>query len=509
MIQEREVKQIVRAVLDSMTEDGGTTGGGTGTAGTANAAAAAAAAGSTGTAGPQPGTAVPAAGSSPAPMERGVFLSMDQAISAARAAFVQLSETTLETRRRMIAAMRRVATEHVESIAELAARETGLGRAEDKVIKNLLAINKTPGVEDLEPISFTDDDGLTLTERAPYGVIGAITPSTNPTETIISNSIGMIAGGNSVVFNAHPAAAGCSRLTVSLLNEAIVEAGGPENVIATVKEPTIESAGYMMHHEGIAMLVVTGGPAVVRAAMQTTKKVIAAGPGNPPAVVDETADIPKAARDVVLGGSLDNNIICTDEKVILAVSAIADELKAEMKKHRAVELTSEQTKAITELVIAKPGSEGVEGAPNKKYVGKNAAVIAEAIGIHVPSDTRMLFCEVNAEHPLVWTEQLMPVMPLVRLPNVDEAIDFAVKCEHGFRHTASMHSRNIDKLSKMARAMNCSLFVKNGSNFNGLGQGGAGYASFTIASPTGEGFTRARTFTRLRRCTLVGAFRIV
>ncbi len=503
MIQEREVKEIVRAVLDSMTDDAGAAGSaGAGTGTTAGAVDAAAAAGTTAGTTPTPG-------SSPPPMERGVFLTMDQAVSAARTAFEQLSATSLETRRTMIAAMRRVATEHVEAISELAARETGLGRAEDKVVKNLLAINKTPGVEDLEPISFTDDDGLTLTERAPYGVIGAITPSTNPTETIISNSIGMVAGGNSVVFNAHPAAAGCSRLTVSLLNEAIVEAGGPENVVATVKEPTIESAGYMMHHDGIAMLVVTGGPAVVRAAMQTTKKVIAAGPGNPPAVVDETADIPKAARDVVIGGSLDNNIICTDEKVILAVASIADELKSEMKKHRAVELTPEQTRAVTELVIAKPGSEGAEGAPNKKYVGKDAAVIAEAIGMHVPSDTRLLFCEVNADHPLVWTEQLMPVMPLVRFGGVDEAIDFAVRCEHGFRHTASMHSRNIDKLSKMARAMNCSLFVKNGSNFNGLGQGGAGYASFTIASPTGEGFTRARTFTRLRRCTLVGAFRIV
>jgi acyl-CoA reductase-like NAD-dependent aldehyde dehydrogenase len=265
----------------------------------------------------------------------------------------------------------------------------------------------------------------------------------------------------------------------------------------------------MMHHDAVALLCVTGGPGVVRAAMQTTKKVIAAGPGNPPAVVDETADIPKAARDIVLGASLDNNIICTDEKEILAVASIADELKAEMKKHRAVELTPEQTKAVTELVISTPGAEGREGAPNKKYVGTNASVIAEGIGLHVPSDTRLLFCEVNADHPLVWTEQLMPVIPLVRFQHVDEAIDFAVRCEHGFRHTASMHSRNIDKLSAMAKAMNCSLYVKNGSNFNGLGQGGAGYTSFTIASPTGEGFTRPRTFTRERRCTLVGAFRIV
>jgi acyl-CoA reductase-like NAD-dependent aldehyde dehydrogenase len=497
MLDEREVKEIVRAVLDSMPE--GTAAGGGGPATDAGAA----------TAGDSPHAGVAGGSSTGAPTERGVFLTMDQALSAARSAFLELTETSLETRRRMIAAMREVLSQHVEALSELAARETGLGRAEDKLVKNRLAINKTPGVEDLEPVSYTDDDGLTLTERAPYGVIGAITPSTNPTETVISNSIGMVAAGNAVVFNPHPSAGACSRLAVSLINEAVVEAGGPQNIVSTVKEPTIESATYMMHHDSVAMLVVTGGPGVVRAAMKTTKKVIAAGPGNPPAVVDETADIPKAAKDIVLGGSLDNNIICTDEKEILAVASIADELKAEMTKHRAVELTPEQTKAVTELVIATPGSEGVEGAPNKKYVGKNAGVIAEAVGIHVPHDTRMLFCEVNADHPLVWTEQLMPVMPLVRFANVDEAIEFAVRCEHGFRHTASMHSRNIDKLSKMARAMNCSLYVKNGANFNGLGEGGAGYTSFTIASPTGEGFTRARTFTRLRRCTLVGAFRIV
>jgi acyl-CoA reductase-like NAD-dependent aldehyde dehydrogenase len=495
MIEERQVKDIVRAVLDSMGDEvvAATASGG--------APAASSASGY-----PAAQQASPGSGAS---LERGVFLTMDQALQAARGAFEQLTETSLETRREMIAAMRRVLLDHVEELSELAARETGLGRAEDKIVKNRLAITKTPGVEDLQPISFTDDDGLTLTERAPYGVIGAITPSTNPTETVISNSIGMVAAGNAVVFNPHPSAAACSRLAVSLLNEAVVQAGGPENVVATIKEPTIESATYMMNHQAVALLVVTGGPGVVRAAMKTTKKVIAAGPGNPPAVVDETADIAKAARDIVRGGSLDNNIICTDEKEILAVGSIADELKAEMKKHKAVELTPEQTKAVTELVIATPGSEGVEGAPNKAYVGKNASVIAEAVGMHVPSDTRLLFCEVTADHPLVWTEQLMPVMPLVRFQHVDEAIDFAVRCEHGFRHTASMHSRNVDKLSKMARAMNCSLYVKNGSNFNGLGEGGAGYTSFTIASPTGEGFTRARTFTRLRRCTLVGAFRIV
>jgi len=296
---------------------------------------------------------------------------------------------------------------------------------------------------------------------------------------------------------------------VGLLNEAIIKAGGPKNIIVTIHEPTIESAKVLMTHPKVDLLTVTGGPGVVKQAMQSTKKVIAAGPGNPPAVVDETADIEKAAKDIVAGTGFDNNIVCICEKEIIVVRSVADRLKTEMQKLGAFELNGEQIKTISKLVIDRPGRKGDEGAINKKYVGKNASVIAAAAGISVPEDTKILLCEVDKTHPLVWTEQLMPVIPLVRVDDVDEAIDFAVECEHGFRHSASMHSLNIAKLSKMARVINCSLFVKNGSNFNGMGFGGAGYTSFTIASPTGEGFTRARTFTRERRCALIDYFRIV
>ncbi|RLD28756.1 MAG: aldehyde dehydrogenase EutE, partial [Bacteroidetes bacterium] len=356
---------------------------------------------------------------------------------------------------------------------------------------------------------FSDDHGLTITERASYGVIGAIAPSTNPTETIINNSISMVSAGNTVVFNSHPGAKNVSVFAVKLLNEAILKAGGPANIIVTVKEPTIASAKEMMTHPMIDLLTVTGGPAVVGQAMQSTKKVIAAGPGNPPTVVDETADIEKAAKDIVAGTGFDNNIVCICEKEIIVVRSVADQLKIEMRKNGAFELTGDQIKAVTDLVIDRPGRKGDEGAIQKKYVGKDASYIAAAAGVNVPEDTKILLCEVDKSHPLVWTEQLMPVIPLVRVDNVDDAIDFAVECEHGFRHSASMHSLNIAKLSKMARVINCSLFVKNGSNFNGMGFGGAGYTSFTIASPTGEGFTRARTFTRERRCAIIDHFRIV
>jgi len=442
--------------------------------------------------------------------ESGIFTDIEEAIQAAKTAQVQLMEMTLEVRRAVIRSMREAVLENLQQIATLAVEETGFGRITDKLAKNRLAATMTPGVEDLEPYTYTDDHGLTLTERAPYGLIGAIAPSTNPTETIISNAIGMIAGGNSVTFASHPGAKAVSTLTITLLNKAIKKAGGPDNLITSTREPSIESAQTLMHHKDIALLVVTGGPGVVREALKSDKKVIAAGPGNPPCVVDETADIVKAARDIVNGAGMDNNIICIDEKEILAVDDITDRLKKEMAKCGAYELNGPQIQKITGQIISDPGREGHEGAANKAFVGKDAAVIAkETLGLQVPEETRILLCEVDRNHPLVWTEQLMPVIPIVRMAHVDEAIDFAVQCEHGFRHTASMHSTNILKLSKMAKVINCSLFVKNGSNYNGMGFGGSGYTSFTIASPTGEGFTRARTFTRERRCALIDSFRIV
>ena len=439
----------------------------------------------------------------------GVFSNIDIAISAAELAFKELNKLSLETRKNIIANIRKSCTANNIIMSKMAHEETGLGRWEDKVAKNELGINKTPGVEDIVPESFSDDHGLTLVERAPYGVIGSITPSTNSTITIISNAIGMIAGGNAVVFNPHPSAKKVSCFLVNLINKAAIDAGGPINLVTSIDEPTIESAKELMSHKKIAIMVVTGGPAVVKTAMNSGKKVIAAGPGNPPVVVDETADIAKAGKDIVDGASFDNNIICICEKEIICVASIADRLKEEMKKNGAYELNEDQIKKITELVISEPGGLGNEGAANKKYVGKNADYIAKEIGLTLPPSTRLLLCEVGREHPLVWTEQLMPVMPLVRVKDVDTAIELAVECEHGFRHTAIMHSLNIAKLSKMAKVMNCSIFIKNGPSYAGLGFGGAGFASFTIASPTGEGVTRARTFTRERRCTLVDYLRII
>src|SRR5262245_17640884 len=440
---------------------------------------------------------------------RGIHTSLDDAVAGARRAFAAWRETPLEVRGRVIASLRDTLIASLQLLSDVAVEETGLGRADDKVLKNRLVTERTPGTEDLEPVAWTGDHGLTLLERAPYGVIAVITPVTNPSETIINNGISMIAGGNTCVFCPHPNARRVSSLTIDLMNRAARRAGAPAPLLHSVAEPTLDVAKALLRYKGIRLNVVTGGPGVVKEALDAGKKAITAGPGNPPSVVDETADLEKAARDLVMGASLDNNIVCTDEKEIVCVSIVADRLKEHMSRAGAIVLATHQTEQLKKLVLETDKGPRQHGTINRKYVGKDAAVILKDAGIPCPPDKRLALCEVDADHAFLWTELMMPVLPLVRVRHVDEAIDFAIEVEHGYRHTASMHSRNIDKLHRMARACDCSIFVKNGPNVAGLGWSGEGPTSFTIASPTGEGMTTAKSFTRIRRCTLVDRFRIV
>ena len=452
----------------------------------------------------------PAGGSPGAPSAPlGVHPDLDHAVSGARTAFDAFGRAPLETRKRIVVAIRETLLANLRVLSEVAVEETGLGRVEDKIIKNQLVAEKTPGPEDLEPITWTGDHGMTLLERAPYGVIAVITPVTNPTETIINNGISMIAGGNTAVFCPHPGARRVSNLTIDLMNRAARRAGASHPLLHAVEQPTLEVAKALLRYKGIRLNVVTGGPGVVREALDAGKKAITAGPGNPPSVVDETADLEKAARDLIFGASLDNNIVCTDEKEVIAVALIADRLKEAFARAGAVVLPPHQIEKLRALLIEKDHGPRKHAVINRRYLGKNIDVILRDAGIPCDGTRRLALCEVDNDHPFLWTEMMMPVLPLTRVRSVDDAIDFAIEVEHGYRHTASMHSRNIDKLSKMARACDCSIFVKNGPNAAGLGWGGEGPTSFTIASPTGEGMTTARSFTRVRRCTLVDHFRIV
>ena len=449
---------------------------------------------------------------SPAPVagDGVLFSSVDAAVQAAKAAQAEFQDLGLEVRREVIRAMRKAAIANAERLAKMAREETGMGRWEDKVQKNLVCALRTPGVEDLTSRAYTGDKGLTLVEYAPYGVVAAITPSTNPAATIINNAISILAAGNSVAFSPHPASFKTCLETMRLLSAAAVAAGAPRGLITTYDKPSQDNTKALLAHPDAKVNMVTGGPAIVKVAMTVGKtcKTIAAGPGNPPAVVDETAIFPKCAQDIVFGASFDNNVLCTAEKEVIVVEAArAKFLEAMRRDARAFELSREQADALTRLVIKEGGRGCKDPVLNRDFVGKDAAVLAKGIGLVVPEGTRLLWAEVPNEHPLVWTEQLMPFLPVTVVRDIDAAIELAAQAEGGHRHTASMHSTSVVNLTKMGRRMQCSIYVKNAPTLYGLGLG-EGYATMSIGTPTGDGLTKASHFARPLHCALVGYFRI-
>jgi aldehyde dehydrogenase len=445
----------------------------------------------------------------PTELGDGIHATVDEAVAAATRAFAEFQAQGLAGRKVIIDAVRRSMLDHAEQLARMAHQETHLGRLEDKVVKNRLVTTRAPGPEDLEVEAVTGDAGMMVTEFAPFGVVAAITPVTNPTSTIINNTISIVSAGNAVVFNPHPSAKLCSAETVRLINRAIVGAGGPANLVAAVANPTIEGARALMSHPGVRVLLVTGGPGVVREALKSDKRAITAGPGNPPAVVDATADVERAGRDIVRGASFDNNIVCIDEKIAIVVDTVADRLIRSMTQNGAHLLKEHELRRLERVVFKELGQPGKPGVMNPAWIGQDAAKMLAEIGVQTDAPPRLLIADVPRDHSLVWTEQMMPLLPVVRVGTVEQAIDLAVRAEHGFRHTASIHSTNVETITKMARAMNCSIFVTNGPNVAGLGEGGEGFTSFSIASPSGDGLTRPRTFSRERRITVVGALRIV
>ena len=442
----------------------------------------------------------------------GVYENMKDAIDAAECGYKAIRAMSLAEREKVIAIIRDLCRSEASIMAELGVSETKMGRVDHKTAKHMLVADKTPGTSDIQAQVKTGDDGLTLTEMAPFGVVGSITPSTNPSETVICNSIGMIAAGNGVVFNPHPNAIATSNYAVDLINRASQMAGGPRVLVSSVIKPTLDTADIMYKDARVRLLVCTGGPGVVKSVLSSGKKAIGAGAGNPPVIVDDTANIQKAGKDIIDGCTFDNNLPCIAEKEVFAFNNIADELIDAMKANGAYLITKEQAKQLASVVLVEktnPKTGITSKIVNRDCVGRDAKVLLAKIGINVCDKIRCIICETDFDHDFVQHELMMPILPIVRVSNIDEAISLAVKAEHGFRHTAHMHSKNIDNLTRFARAVETTIFVKNAPSYAGIGFGGEGHTTFTIAGPTGEGITSAKSFTRQRRCVLSESFRII
>jgi aldehyde dehydrogenase len=439
----------------------------------------------------------------------GVFDDVDGAVAAAAEAQKQFEARGLEDRRKAVHCIRRICIDQADTLGREEMEETRIGRLKHKIEKLVVAGEKTPGVEFLRTEAFSGENGVTLTEYAPFGVIGIITPVTHSLPTLAGNAINMLASGNSLVCNPHPSGARVACRGTQLFNQAIHEAIGIDNLITIIGNPTLESAQAIFDHRGVRLLCVTGGPAVGRAALRSPKRAIVAGPGNPPVVVDETADLDNAARSIIAGGAYDNNLLCIGEKEVFAVASIFDELMEAMTRHKAVRLDRGQIEALTKAAFVPAPDDKGRLVVNKDLIGQDAAVLAERAGVKVPADTELVFGETDEGHPFVDHEQMMPFVPFVRVPDVDTAIALAKKYEHGFKHTAIIHSRNVETITRMGRELDTSLFVQNGSSMASLGIGGEGYLSFSIATPTGEGVTTPLTFTRQRRSSTVAAMRVL
>ncbi len=440
----------------------------------------------------------------------GVFATAEEACAAAQESFLQLKEQGIAARRKIEEIVKALAEKNAEAWGKIEFEETKIGRLDHKIAK-LGLIKLVPGVDWIRPDARSGDHGITLEEYTPFGVVGAITPSTHSIPTLSGNIVNICAAGNSVVFNAHPSAARCAAIAVRTYNEAIYRETGIENAVCIIEKPTLDSFNALCKNEHTRLLLVTGGPMVVKAAMLTGKRAICAGPGNPPVFVDDTCCTTRAAKAIISGAAFDNNLLCIGEKQVFVLEQVADRLMQKMSENGAVKLNPAQLENLTKAAFTfKEGQGGgcAHASTNKDFIGKDPSVLAQAAGINLPAGTQLLFGETDAQHPFVQEEQMMPMIPIVRVKSVEEGIQRSLQSEHNYKHTAIIHSHDVENITAMARALDTTLFVKNGPSPAGLGLGGEGYLSFSIATPTGEGITNPRTFTRVRRCVMVDNLRI-
>ncbi len=471
----------------------------------------AAAAGGASAPAPAPASPAPAAcGSRSGGRKFGVFQDAKEACAAAADAYAQLQTKGVAGRLKVIEIVKSLCETNAVEWGRLELEETKIGRLDHKIEK-LKGLRGVPTLEFLHPYGLSGDHGITLEEYAPFGVIGAVTPSTHSIPTMACNIISMVAAGNAAVFNPHPGAAKCAVLANRIINEAIFRELGIENLACIVETPTLESFQAISTSEHVKLLCVTGGPGVVKAAMGSGKRAICAGPGNPPVLVDGTSCLDRAARCTIFGAAYDNNLLCIGEKEVFVLEKYFDRFMAAMEKNGAVKLNDAQVERLAKEAFVFPPGQGA-GCPhpvvNRNLIGRDPEVLARVAGATIPTGTQLLFAETHADHLFVEEEQMMPFVPVVRVKSVEEGVAAAKKAEHNYKHSAMIHSLDVSHMTMMAKALETTLFVKNGSCVAGLGVGGEGYSNFSIATTTGEGICNARTFTRVRRCVLVDNLRI-
>lgn len=372
-------------------------------------------------------------------------------IANAKKAQKELSALTQEQIDRIICEIAKDCAANAQNLAKMAVEETGFGVWEDKLLKNLLGSTITydycKNMKTVGVIKEDNGDGI-IEVGVPMGIVAALIPSTNPTSTTMYKSIISIKAGNAIVISPHPNAKNCILETVRIIQSAAKRAGAPDNIVQSISLTTIDATNTLLKHRDIGVILATGGEAMVRAAYSSGNPAIGVGPGNGPAYIEKTADIPLAVKRIFDSKTFDNGTICASEQSIVTEHCIKEKVVAEVKRQGGYFLNEEESKKLSGFILR------ANGTMNPKIVGKSAKVIADMAGIQIPEGTRVLVSEqteVSKTNPYS-REKLCPILAFYTENSWEDACQRCMEIlyNEGVGHTMTIHSQNKNIIREFA-----------------------------------------------------------
>lgn len=392
-------------------------------------------------------------------------------VANAKKAQRELAEFSQEKIDRIIYEIAKDCAANAQKLAKMAVEETGFGVWEDKVLKNLLGSTITyESCKDMKTVGVIKEDkaaGL-IEVGVPMGIVAALIPSTNPTSTTMYKSIISIKAGNAIVISPHPNAKNCIIETVKIIQQAAKRAGAPDNIVQAISLTTIDATNTLLKHKDIGVILATGGEAMVRAAYSSGNPAIGVGPGNGPAYIEKSADIPMAVKRIFDSKTFDNGTICASEQSIVTESCIKDKVVEEVKKQGGYFLNAEETKKLSGFILR------ANGTMNPKIVGKSAKVIADMAGFSIPEGTRVLVSEqteVSKTNPYS-REKLCPILAFYTENSWEDACERCMQIlyNEGVGHTMTIHSQNDKIIREFALKKPVSrLLVNTPGSLGGVG----------------------------------------
>ncbi|MGE4273356.1 MAG: acetaldehyde dehydrogenase (acetylating) [Desulfitobacterium sp.] len=400
----------------------------------------------------------------------------------------ELAKFTSEQIDRIIRNMVKVAEENAISLAQDAVEETGFGKIEDKIFKNRFASTELYDfIKPMQTIGVIKDDKVNkvMEIAEPVGLLMGIVPSTNPTSTTIYKSIIAIKSRNGIVFSPHPSALKCTLRAATLMNDAAVAAGAPANIISCISKPSMDATNELMKCDEVAMIIATGGSAMVKAAYSAGKPALGVGPGNVPAYIERTANIRKAVKNIIASKTFDNGTICASEQSVVVEECIRDQVMEEFKRQGGYFMTPAETDKVAKNLFVKGH------AMSAKMVGRSAEVIAKGAGISIPPGTKVLLGEqqgVGEGYPLSY-EKLTTVLAFYTVKDWQEACDLCMKLLNngGVGHSLSIHTENPEMAMKFSEKPVFRILVNTSSSQGGVGASTGLSPAFTLGCGTWGG----------------------